>query len=388
MASIKLFTFKDAIDHVLDFLGGDAGEQAFRIARGAVLTAYRGLVSDHNWTYLYQLGRLATNASQTTGTIAYDHTGGSSERLVTLTGSTWPSWAALGSLQIGDVTYQIAERLSDTTITLSVNSNPGADVAAATTYRLFRDTYPLPVDCLAADKMLNVSQSDWLWYVHPREIVERMEINLTVGVPVVFAITADPNYVGAMAVRFYPPPDSIYQLDFLYKRRPRPLLVDDYHDGTVSSTAGLTTITGSGTSWGQKHVGCVLRVSETASDLPTGLTGLNPAVEERTVLSVQSSTSLTVDLAMVNTLSGVKYQLSDPVDVEEASMLSPFLRGCEKEVAFTRRMEERDKIAQEYWRELKRGAQADSRHLGQRASGDQAGNLRRLRDYPAGADLG
>lgn len=106
------------------------------------------------------------------------------------------------------------------------------------------------------------------------------------------------------------------------------------------------------------------------------------------VISVESATSLTVDAVVDETLTAVKYRLSDPVDLEEYSMLSAFQRGIECELAFSRRMKERVDIKAMYMNELRMAMQADSRSMEPRAAGMGGTLIKQLRDYPSGADLG
>jgi hypothetical protein len=110
----------------------------------------------HDWSFLMPAATLLLNASYTTGTIAYDHTGGSSERLVTLTGGEWPSYSYDGSLpqsaaggvliDIAGTSYTIDQIVTSTTLTLPANDNPAADVDAATNYTMHQDDYDLPDD--------------------------------------------------------------------------------------------------------------------------------------------------------------------------------------------------------------------------------------------------
>jgi hypothetical protein len=72
----------------------------------------------------------------TTGTIVYDHAGGTPDRKVTLTGGTWPLWAASGVITISGVDYTVDARTSGTVITLESDSNPGEDITDATSYSL------------------------------------------------------------------------------------------------------------------------------------------------------------------------------------------------------------------------------------------------------------
>lgn len=70
-----------------------------------------------------------------TGTVAYDHTGGANERQLTLSGGTWPTWAKLpGRVFINDDWYALNTRVSDTVVTLTSGDNPGSDIAAGASY--------------------------------------------------------------------------------------------------------------------------------------------------------------------------------------------------------------------------------------------------------------
>ena len=135
-------TYKDLTDHLVDYLGSTVSGENERLARNAVQNAYRECCTTHRWAYYYAKGRLNTVAPYTTGTVAYDDTGGAYERLLTLTGGIWPSWAAYGHVLVNNVPYQIAERIDDTRVTLTEMTNPGADVAAGTTYSLRRGYVP------------------------------------------------------------------------------------------------------------------------------------------------------------------------------------------------------------------------------------------------------
>ena len=89
MARVNLFTYKDGVDHVLDFLGAAVSNEAKRDAKRAILAAYREFCAVRRWTYFMAQGRLVTVAPYSTGTITYTHTGGTYERQVTLATGTW-----------------------------------------------------------------------------------------------------------------------------------------------------------------------------------------------------------------------------------------------------------------------------------------------------------
>ena len=391
MPTSVAWTYDDAIQHVLEYDGGDnpgGDKAAYRSARRAVQTAYRELSTVRRWSYYQQVGGIVTNDDYSTGTIAYDHTGGAEERYVTLSSGTFPTWAVYGVLVIDDVPYEVATYEDTTHITLSVNTNPGADVSSGETYTLYRDTYPMPVDFIAADQFIAVGTSSAVpQYLSPGAWLERQQGNLSVGTPRYFTFTNDPNYQGVMAVRFWPPPDAAYTFRFIYHRRPRPLIVESYKTGTVTATSGSTTLPGSGTVWTSAMIGSTIRFSANAVDYPTGREGANPFAYERTIMDVATTTSLTLDSSLSETLTGVKYVISDPVDIEDGAMLVAFQRGCEKQLSIFRNKDSKRDAFGFYDQALERAREADARFFGPRSPGGVGYRLR-LADHPAGSDQG
>jgi hypothetical protein len=387
MPNSPLFTYKDAVERATQFLGADSGGSAQRDARAAVQGAYRTFCDRREWSYYQARGRITTVAPQSSSSVTFDMTGGAYERVLTLAAGTWPTWAAFGDVLIGTVSYAVSERESNTELVLSTNANPGADVAAGTSYTIYRDSYPLPVDCRQIDRMLNFTDGSWLTYVPPRDWLERQLSVTTTGQPVAFTLMSDPNYVGVLAARFYPAPDQVYALDFVYRRRPRPIVTEEYSAGTASVTSGSPTLTGTGTTFSSRHAGCVVRLSSSTSTAPTGPEGENPATLERMVVEVTDSTTLVLDEAADQNLSGVKYVLSDPMDIEQGSMETAFCRWVERELAITRRMKERDLIIALANQELILASEADHRSTQPRSAGDGMGRMLQLRDTPLGDDL-
>lgn len=386
MTQIGLWTYKDAVDHALDYLGASVSNEAARDARRAILAAYREIGNIHRWSYFYQRGRIATVAPYSTGTVAYDHTGGTYERQLTLSSGSWPSWATFGVVVISNIAYEVAERKSSSVLTLSATSNPGDDVAAGTTYSIYRDTYPLPTDLVAIDEVINVGQILSMAYEHPRGWLNRQRITQSPASPFMYTVAGDQNYFGTLALKLFPAPDQVYQLDFLYQRRPRPLGLDEYSTGTVTVTANDQTVTGSGTTFTSSMVGSVIRLSDDATNKPTGVIGSEPPAAERVIMAYTSATALTVDTAFEDSLSGVKFLISPPLDLEEGAMLTAFWRCVEKELAVIRKMKDRDAIYGLYRQALLEAMEADSRSFMPRASGGPGVYPYRLRDFPRGTD--
>lgn len=361
----RLVTYKDMIDHAVEYLGINITGDAARDGRRAVQNAYRQLATMRNWSIYYRRGRVTTLASQTTGTIAYDDTGGTYENMVTISGSSFPSWAPYGTLLIGRVPYEIQEVKTATVATLSVNSNPGQDLAAGTAYTLYRDTYPMPIDFQAVDKLVMPSNLYAMKYVHPSRWLLDQQGLPSVGIPRYYTVMSDPNYYGTLAIRMSPAPSTSMTYDYIYKRTPRPLLLDEKKVGTASCVNASAVITGTGTQWKSDYVGSIIRLSADKTNLPTGLSGTNPFEVQRVIVSVESETSLTVDRVVAQTLTGVKHTISDPVDIEE-TMLNALLRCIEKELRISRRMKPVPEDELRYREAIALAFEADSRNFASR----------------------
>lgn len=384
MSILRATTYQDAIEHLCDYIGASTGDDSVRFCRRAVQDAYNHLPTMHEWSYLKSRGRVVTNPPQTTGTIAYTN----SSLTVTLTGATWPTWVTQGVIVINNIPYSIATNPTNTTITLPPQNNPGADVAALSPYTLYQDTYSLPIDFTSTDEVMNVNYGLRLTYEHVANWLVFQRIYRGPATPRLYCVRGAPGYIGTMAISFFPPPDNTYDMDFVYRRRSRILSVALVNSGTVSLSNGVLTVTGSGTSWDSSLVGSVFRVSAPGNNVtPTGPSGENPFYLERSILAVNSTTSLTLDADPGVTLSGLSYAISDPLDLEEASMLSFFLRLCEKQLRRGRRMQDTEAEREDYKASLFEALEADNRSTMRQAVGE-GGYPRRLRDFPSGPDQG
>ena len=379
MGTTPIHSYHDIVDHLLDYFGGLEDGRNIKMSKRAILSAYRQLPTLYNWSYYYKRGRVTSVAAYSTGTVAYDHAGGTYARQVTLTGGTWPSWAARGIVQISNVSYDVHERKSDTVITLSVNSNPGADLTAGTSYKLSRDAYPLPVDFQSTDQLRNVTKN-WTWpsYVSPGEWLDAHKTLESSNSPRIHTIMADPDYYGTMAIFFYPPPSDAADYDFIYQRDPLTLVVESYTTGTVTIPQQSATLTGDGVTFTSSMKGSVIRFG-TDNDLPTGPEGLKPYQEQRTIVSVDSTTQLTLDAVVSNPHTTVKYRISDVVDIEDGAMYEAFISLCEFRMASLLKDGDANEKHSIFMSNLRFAMQADNRFYGD----DQgsSGQSTHMRDY-------
>lgn len=389
-----LFTFADAFDSLIAYMGAAPSAQTLRDCRQSIDGALYDLVNSHNWSYYYSVGRLNLNAPYNTGTIQYWYQDGASPFLCQLTGGTLPTWTANAVLYVNNVVYQVDQYLTPTTFTLLPPLVPVVDLPAGTSYQLYQDTYELPVDFRAQDQSLYESVFGALQYVHPREWLFQHRWLYNSGVPSNYTIMGDPKYANRLVARFAPLPTESRTLDFIYQRRPRPILWQNMSQGTISLTANSTVVTGMGTAFDQTMVGTgqgfggsVLRVSSNSS-VPTWMPGTNPAVFEAQIYSVQSATQLTIMPLTPSTVTytNTGYMISDPLDVETGSMREAFIRCCEWKLSQIRIMKDAKDRKAIYLDELRRAKEADVRSFSGRAEGEWTWHKQRMKDMPLGPD--
>ena len=357
------------------FAGQDAAPRTWRNVRRAVDQAYRKLPTLRAWKYYERIVKLATVAAQTTGTVVYDHTGGAYERMVTLTGTTWPTDARFYSLLIGRQRYQVEDRKSSTIITLEENSNPGADVAS-TAYTLYRDTYPLPDYFLQMGRLIDtLSGARTLSQITRDQLLVMNHGSLTTSAPYAYCIGESPHYAGGMALTFAPSPTAVRNYDAVIRAKGRPLRVEKEYTGTVAIAAGSTSVTGTDTAFTSDMAGAILRVSSDTGQLPTGPMGSvegsevdNRYAEQFVIKSFNAASgaaALTLETAAVSAYTATKYTISDRLDLDSGAMLTYFLRLCEAMFARNEGREdrrERERAAEEAYLDA---AASDNRSFAQ-----------------------
>lgn len=165
----------------------------------------------HDWSFFKPIEDISTTAPYTTGTIA------ATDGVVTLTGGTFPSWAADGLLKAADSYYAIASRDGDTQITLE---NTSVDIDAGTTYELGRPEIPLSASFEAIS-----NDSDLTYYPEQNELYPPIRMRHDQAIrkwqqndpyfdrPQFYSVRTvefDPTVGSRKRLAFYPTPDAIY----------------------------------------------------------------------------------------------------------------------------------------------------------------------------------
>lgn len=376
-------TAYDLVQRMISYLGGNPDGPAHADIRRAILDAYREMPGLHAWTYFVQIGRLFMQQPYSTGTITYDHTGGTYERQLTLVDGVWPDWAARGAIRINSVTSFVDQRVSDTVLTLDHSQNPGADVAAGTAYEIMQDSYQLPIDFTVGDRGL--PENCWgvgMQYVRPAEWLAVRRYWARTGTSWNYTFTADPKAAGRLALRLDPAPQTNSTLDFIYRRRCRDIRIWEQTKGRASVVGGGNVITlTQGGLFAAAHVGSVIRLSDGAVKPPTDLDGTDPYVVERTILQRISSTQAMVDDAVDTAYTSVAYRISDPIDVEPTGMYNALYCGALRWLCIGRNRTELDKATANWRFALDLAKEADYRDGAVEVAGRSSGFGYRPAEY-------
>lgn len=355
-----MYTYCDAIDHAVDYVGGTLNAAQQRDVRGAVLSAYQSLAQLRRWSYYHAQFRLVTFAPYAAGSISYS----ASTRVVTLLGGVWPEWAGDGTLVAGNMRAPVRRRLGDTELELVPELAFPFDMPAGTQYRLVADTYALPATFreMAHPRLAIGGQHmdpQSMEFIAARRLVGGEGV---VGRPQYYAVGEHPWRRDVRALHLWPAPNTTGALDANYYRMPAPLTLTGYgsqeSQGTVSGTSGGSMVTGAGTAFGNWMVGSVIRFSASTA-LPDGPGGMNPAREEFIVRSVQSPTQLLIEGQLAYDYAGARWRVSSRLDIADY-MYETLLRTIELELIRRRRMSGVEAAIHQQQMALHAAAQADA----------------------------
>ena len=301
-------TYFDAVESLIVSSYGGPQDAEQRDIRTAIHRAYDELTTVRDWAYYHVHGRLITDAPYSTGTIA------SSGATVTLTGGTWPAWAATGGyLKVGEQVCRVASRTSGSVLVLDSSLTLKADVSGSA-YTLYRTVYPLPDDF----RNLDEPSDEYNWwsglYVTPDQAMKLERVANTSGKPYHWTITKDPDSNG-WAIRLIGYPARVETIDFVYRRSARPLRYSGHEPALRQGTLARAgaAVTGTGTAFSSAMVGSILRIGDTSAH-PGAIESLTPWVSEGKITAVGSATGLTTEDSGT-IASSTKYVITDPIDV-------------------------------------------------------------------------
>lgn len=165
----------------------------------------------HTWSFFRPVEDIPTTAPYATGTVTI------ASGVVTLTGGTFPSWAADGIMKVSDKYYSVASRDSGTQITLD---NTTVTEATAKSFQLGRPEIPMDATFEAVD-----NDSDLTYYPdqnrcyppvqqrHDQSIRRMQQEDPYYDQPVYYSVRTvqfDPTVGSRKVLALYPTPDAEY----------------------------------------------------------------------------------------------------------------------------------------------------------------------------------
>lgn len=352
----SVFTYQDAIERLGGYVSQNAQAPNAVVIKQTVLEVYDDLVNARDWAYLNRSYRLESELPET-GTLSYSASTGE----FTIDTGTFPAWAELAIVQVGDVWSLVKTRSSSTVLVADDVMRPIADIATGTAFSIYKAIYPLSFDLKSMGNPLDESDDGTLAQVEFSDWMARARYDANSGNELnTFALAGHPYVPGRYVLLAHPYADTNRTLDFPYQRYPRRLRYNGYDSpcrtGTITA-AGVTTITGTSTLFESDMVGAILRFARTASVYPEGIGGTNAYKQQVYVTSFSTTTSIGVHEAV--TVTANQYTISDPLDLPRP-LLDAFWRACEWKLSVRLKLPAVDRAEMDYVRALEKAKDSDS----------------------------
>jgi hypothetical protein len=311
-------TYFDLVESLIVSSYGGPQDAEQRDIRTAIHKAYAEVTQIRDWSYYHVHGRIITQAPYSTGTVT------SSGTTVTLTGGSWPSWAATGAyLKVGEEICRVASRTSNSIIVLDSVIKLKANVTAQP-YTLYRTLYPLPSDF----RNLDEPSDEYNWwsglYLTPDQAMKMERVSNSSGEPYHWTILKDTDSTG-WAIKLLGYPTKAETIDFMYRRTARPIKYSGHEAATRATGAlghqggaDIDEIYVSGKSFPEDIIGSIVRVGDSSS-YPGTIESLKPYSLERVITGITDLNG-TRDLIQVSPQTPVNFSSSnilvtDPIDV-------------------------------------------------------------------------
>lgn len=214
-ATISYSTLKERVGHYL--FGAESGssfasDQLTRI-NYCIHDGLNRVYTSHEWSFFRPMVDVSTVAPYATGTVTI------ASGVVSLTGGTFPLWAASGVFSANGKYYSVASRGGNSQITLD---DASVNLATASTFSIARPEIPMDAsfDSVSNDSDLAFYPGPDQWYPavsqrHDSAIRKLEASNPEFGRPAFYSVRTerfDPAVGSRKALAFYPPPDAAYVL--------------------------------------------------------------------------------------------------------------------------------------------------------------------------------
>lgn len=312
IATPEIFTLNDLVHRMTLRTSGKATEQHKALVTRAIQDAIRSLPAKHDWSFFRRQSRFTASPIQSNG-ITYDHSGGSVERLVTITsGNYWPQDAEYGQLRIGEQTFRILRRLSDTTVQLESDFSLRGDFTGTVSWE--RRAYRFSREITRIHYLHDITADRAVPYLAPSDFQESSYTEWGHGTRHVFTWQNHGGRFGSSEIILLPAPNTNNIFEVSATVNPHIPSIVSIASNDASVTQGTTSVSSAGSSFTSRLIGSVFRLSIDAS----------PPVDFKSsdwefqafITDVPDSNTLTLSEVVPSTASGRGFVISSPVELE------------------------------------------------------------------------
>jgi hypothetical protein len=310
----NVFLFCDLVERMRSRCILEGTPREISQLRMAIQDAVNDLPNVYNWKW-YNRRIIVTASPAVSFTVDYDHTGGSSERLFTISSGTLPSWLEYGFVSYNNQAFYVDRRLSNTTFTVREGSSPSADLDDVSV-TLVREAYPLPYTIRTINEVWSTASPRALSEKSINQLTGYQRIIGRFGTAMQYSLTPSNVTKGKMDFILLPAQETADDFEINAIVYPRELRVYEERgsDGTATGTSVFTSASGN---FKSHMVGSVLRISPDGN-LPASNYHFDETRTEYEsqwmITKVNSTTSIEVD-GTLDTFSGRGYIVSDLVDI-------------------------------------------------------------------------
>lgn len=313
---IRSVTLHDMVHAMTIRCGGQSTDMGdFRIVK-AIQSAIMSLHSKHPWRYYRRQVRFNTSAQQVVQ-ITYDHTGGTNERQATLSSGTWPTDATYGELLIGEKTYRIEERVSDTVVTLESDFSLSEDYSGGATWQ--RRSYQLPREMTKVFYVQNMETQLPLFEVSADEYSSDMYTPYTSGYAQNFTWQNTGGRFGASEITIWPAPTASQIIEVSASVVPHKPTINIIDGDDLSGTSGSKEVGFDATTFDSSVIGSVIRISKTGN-APKGFSSDEHAFEAF-IVGLDGESTLLISEPLTESFTDSGFAISSPIDIETSVML-------------------------------------------------------------------
>lgn len=313
----EVFTLHQLVHRLTLRSGSKPTDRTTAMFVRAIQDAMRGLVGKHPWNYFRRNSRF-TSSAPVDVTIAYDHTGGTHERLMTITGGTsWPADAALGEIRSGERRYRVHKRITTLQATLEPDFSLTGDLTGDYTWE--RRAYSFTREIEKTHYLHNLTLDRQVPFMPVTDFERESHYDFGGGYFDKFTWANHGGQFGTSEIILLPAPRLVETYEISATVKPIIPTIESEGGTDAAGTQAAYQVSSSQASFSQRLVGTVFRLSSDATP-PTQFSS-DKWTFQSFVTKVVDANTLELADPLPETFTGRGYVVSSPMDIEASIML-------------------------------------------------------------------